>query len=230
MISLPGYYNDPYVAKTQDDLYGYGSNLLAGNPNSYYKPIGEIGGSEFEDVLKMSSRDITQAAAEDAARRGVRGGGSTVARAVADMSKTMRFADFNRALEGRKFFLNTGNEMVGGVRSAAITEENNKNDFNLNSTRLQMQQDQFQQQQDAAKKAAKAAMYAKILSTAVGVGLAPFTGGASLGLMGFGGAQTGTTGAKDFSAASSLPSGSDIFGSGGDFNLSGVGQKNYYNF
>ena len=184
MISIPGYFNDPYVAKTQKDLYGFGTDLLAGNPNSYFKPIGEFGGQELEDVIGMGTRDITQSAAEDAARRGSRGGGSAVARAVADYTKGLRYADFQRALEGRKFFMNTGLETIGGVRNAGITSEANRNAFNLDSTRLEIQQDQFEQEQAAKKKAARDAMYAKILSSSIGIGLAPFTGGASLGLAG----------------------------------------------
>lgn len=183
MISLPGYFEDPYIAKTQSDLYGVGSSLIAGKPNSYFAPIGEVGSPELEGVIGMGTRDITEAAAEDAARRGSRGGGSQVARAVGDYSKQMRYADFVRAMQGRQSFLNTGSEILGGVRSAGISEGANRNSFNLDSTRMQIQQDQFEQKQAAEKKAARNAMYGKILSSAIGVGLAPFTGGASLGLM-----------------------------------------------
>ena len=222
MIALPSYWNDPYVNKTQDLLYGTGTDLLAGKPSDYFAPIGEIGGKTFEDMLGLGVRDITQSAAEDAARRGSRGGGSVVPRAVADYTKQMRFADLQRALEGRKFFMNTGNEMISGVRSAGLTEESNKNSFNLDTTRMAINQEQFAQQQAAQKKAARDAMYGKLLSSAIGIGLAPFTGGASMGLipgsMNFSNPfSTASSVSSDYGAVSSLPAG-------------GFATKDFYNF
>ena len=66
---------------------------------------------------------------------------------------------------------------------------------------MSIQQEQFQQQQEAAKKAARNTLYRKLLSSGIGVALAPFTGGASLGL-------PGMKFSNPFSTASSVSGGS----------------------
>lgn len=132
----PDWYEDPYYKKTQDKLYGYGSELLEGKPNDYYKPIGEIGGSEFEAMLAMKNRDIESAVSEDAAKRGMGRSGATsnaIARAVGDSTTQLRWSDFLRAMAGRQTFLQTGNEMVSGVRAAGLQNQSMRNQFNLNA-------------------------------------------------------------------------------------------------
>ena len=109
MLSLPGYFQDPLVGKTQDQLYGFGSDLLAGRPGSYFGGIGESGGPELEALIAMNSRDINKSVLEQAAKTGGRGGGFAAGNAIADMTTKLRYSDFMRAMEGRKFFLNTGN-------------------------------------------------------------------------------------------------------------------------
>lgn len=137
---LPDFWEDPFVGKTQDELYNFGSNLLSGNPNDYYKPIGEIGGSMFEDVLARVVRDTTKSTEEDAIRRGVGRGGpvsTAISKSVADVSSSMRWSDVLRALEGRKYLLNKGDSMLSGVRSAAFTNQAQKNSYELDKAKTQ---------------------------------------------------------------------------------------------
>lgn len=139
MPKPPDWYEDPYYKKTQDQLLGYGTGLLEGKPNDYYKPIGEVGGSMFEDVVSKTTRDITGAIGEDAARRGMGRSGATsnaIARAVGDKTTELRWSDFLRAMQGRAGFLGMGNDMVSGVRSAGLTYQGQKNSFNLNAAGL----------------------------------------------------------------------------------------------
>lgn len=139
MPKPPDWYEDPYYKKTQDKLLGYGTDLLEGKPNDYYKPIGEVGGSMFEDVISKTTRDITGAVGEDAARRGMGRSGATsnaIARAVGDKTTELRWSDFLRAMQGRAGFMGMGNDMVSGVRSAGLTYQGQKNQFNLASSGL----------------------------------------------------------------------------------------------
>lgn len=168
MISLPGYFQDPFVGKTQNDLYDMGSKLMSGNIPSYFKPIGEIGGPELENVISMATRDTSKALTEHAARVGNRGGINRLAPAIADTSTNLRYQDLLRALQGRAGFLNTGSEMLGGVRSAAITEGANRNSFDMEKAKLTEESSRYEQQRADAKKAARNAMYTQILSAGIG--------------------------------------------------------------
>lgn len=158
----PDWYEDPYYKKTQDRLYDEGTKLLEGKPGEYYAPLGEVGGSMFEDVIAKSTRDITGAVNEDAAKRGMGRSGATsnaIARAVGDKTTELRWSDFLRAMQGRASFLELGNNMVSGVRSAGLTYQGQKNNFNLASTGYmadsavkQYEADQIQSGQQAAAK------------------------------------------------------------------------------
>lgn len=139
-IEIAPFFEDPYVGKTQDKLFNFGSELLAGTPNEYFAPIGEVGGDIFEQVLAKVVRDTTGATESSAIKRGVGRGGSVssaIGKNVADVSSSMRWSDFTRAMEGRKGFLNTGNNMISGVRSSALTNQSQKNTYELNRARTQ---------------------------------------------------------------------------------------------
>ena len=214
MRALPAYFNDPLFGKTQADQYELGSNLLKGNIPEYFRPIGEVGGSELESVIAMGSRDIQKASLEHAAAVGNRGGVSRLGPAVADMTSKLRYADFVRAMSGRESFLNTGTGIIGGVRNAAFGNQSATNDFNLNTTKLGMEQDD----QEAKRKAAKQAMYTQILSSAIGA--AGTIGGFMIG---------GPPGAA---VGGSLAS--SAFSAGGDSGAPSLAgftppRKNYYN-
>ncbi len=141
MVDIPPFYQDEFYKPTQDLLFGIGQDLLAGEPNEYFKPIGEIGGPGYQDVLQRTVRDTVDATEESAIKRGVgRGGGvsTSVSRNVADVTSKMNWNDFIRALSGREKLLSVGNDMVTGVRSAGLTNQAQKNSYQLNSAGLEM--------------------------------------------------------------------------------------------
>jgi len=197
-LNLPPFYKDPLYQKTQDILFPFGSDLLAGKPNDYYKPIGESGGAEFEKMLALTTRDMSKAVSENLVRRGISRSGlgaNVVAKTAADVSTKLRWEDYSRALAGKEFLMNSGLNTLSTVQGGALNITGQKNDYNFRKANLD-----FQIQQINAKAAAERnAMWSKIAMQAVGLIAAPFTGGLSLGL------TAGATGG--FSAALGSASG-----------------------
>lgn len=136
IIDVPDFFQDEYYPKTQADLYGLSSGLLKGEVPDYYKPLGEIGGPELEDLLSMLTRDVTDATEESAIRRNAGRGGSVdsaIAKNVGDISTKVRWEDFARALTGREMLLKLGIGTEEGVRTAGLNNQSQKNAFNLDA-------------------------------------------------------------------------------------------------
>ena len=135
---LPDFQTDKYATGAQETLYPFGQNLLEGDIPDYYKPIGEIGGDLFEDVLGMGKRDIETAGYESAARLGQRGGNvaTGIAGKVGDYTKEARLNDYYRALEGRQYMLGKGSDILSGVRSAGLTNQSQLNQYEVNKGNL----------------------------------------------------------------------------------------------
>lgn len=133
-IALPKFEEDPIFKDLQEYLSGYGKNLLEGKPNEYYKGIGEAGGSEFENMLALSNRDIQQSVLESAAKGGRGRGGavaSVTAQQVADNTTKLRFADFLRAMQGKEFLFGQGRGITEASRESGLANQGQKNNFNL---------------------------------------------------------------------------------------------------
>ena len=130
---FPEFYEDPYFAQSQEFLFPYGTDILKGDIPEYYRPIGEWGGAEFEDILGLATRDITKAGLETGARLKKRGGRllPSIAREVGEMSKKFRFEDYVRALKGREFLFAGGKGIAEGVRGAGLQMQEMKNVFGL---------------------------------------------------------------------------------------------------
>lgn len=193
-IALPEFQLDPYYGKTQEMLFPFYSDILAGKPSEYFAPIGEYGGKEFEDVLGMTTRDITQRGLETGARLKMRGPrlGAGIARAVGDISKQLRYEDYSRAMEGRKGLLTTGLTGMEGVRGAGLNLTGMRSQFELGKTGLAMNLAQAEE----AKKKAKADRWAKIIESTIKGGaimaaMALPGGGATASTMARGGAGGG---------------------------------------
>ena len=135
---LPDFQTDKYATGAQETLYPFGQNLLEGDIPDYYKPIGEIGGDLFEDVLGMGRRDIEKSGYESAARLGQRGGNvaTGIAGKVGDYTKEARLNDYYRALEGRQYMLGKGSDILSGVRSAGLTNQSQLNQYEVNKGNL----------------------------------------------------------------------------------------------
>jgi len=128
----PKWWEDPFYEKTQEDLYGFGSEGLQGNFPAYYQLLGEYGGPEFEKYNALVNKDITTAATDDAARRRSRGGATqeVIAKAVGESSTKLRFADFQRAMAAREKLLGVSLGAEESVRSGALSNQGMRNDFN----------------------------------------------------------------------------------------------------
>ncbi len=132
----PEYYEDPIYKESQEVLKNLGFDILKGDIPEYYAPIGEIGGKEFENYLSLMKGDIEASVEAGAAKLGRRGGvvSSQIAEQVGEFSTKTRYADFLRAMEGRKGLLNTGRGVTEGVRGSAQQEQVNRSSFNLNKS------------------------------------------------------------------------------------------------
>jgi len=182
-IARPKYFEDPDYRKTQDALSGLGLGLLKGEVPDYYKSIGETGGKEFEDMLGLTTRDITKSAQEAQAAGGRARGGNlpaVTASSIADTALKARYSDYNRSLAGKQDLLNTGISVTSGVRGAGQDEGSNKNDFNWKDYGAQVAERNYQDKKQAQEDAALGEMIGTIAS----IGLGAATGGMSFGLQG----------------------------------------------
>ena len=173
LINLPSFYEDPLYRPTQEKLSSFGTGLLEGRVPSYYKDIGEAGGAPFEDVLRMTTRDISRGVGESLAKsRTSRGGlgASVIAEKVGDATTKLRWADMLRAIEGKQFLLGLGTRTQEGVRSSALQFGGQKNRFNISNASLELNMAQAEQARADQKKAQKSAMWSQILSGAIGAG------------------------------------------------------------
>nr|NQU92750.1 hypothetical protein [Bacteroidota bacterium] len=140
-FKLPDYFEDPTFQKTHKFMGDFGMDILGGNIPDYYKAIGESGGKEFEDMLNLQKRDITQGITETAALTGRgRGGGvsAQVGEAVGEASTKARYADFLRSLGGKQFFFQQGRGITEGARGAGQNQENARNTFGMNRSGLDL--------------------------------------------------------------------------------------------
>src|SRR4030043_271703 len=156
-MELPSYYQDPYYKQSQEFLFPFYSSLLEGKPNEYYAPIGEYGGKALEDIIGLSTRDITKSASESLLRSGLSRSGiatDVISKAVGDVSTKLRWDDYNRALQGRLNLLGVGSTGMSGVRSAGLQSQGLQNQFNLSVAGLESEQE--------------ASMWGNILSSVIG--------------------------------------------------------------
>lgn len=166
-VKLPDWYQDPLYQSSQDTLNTFGTDVLGGKLPEFYSSLGKTGSNEFNDMLAMVNRDTARAVQENNVRRGVsRGGigGSSIAKAVADSSTTLRWSDFLRASGEKMNLLNMGTNTMSGVREGALNLGGQKNQFNLNRAQLEIAIAQANQ----ASKDKKNAMWGQILSSAIG--------------------------------------------------------------
>jgi len=205
-LNLAPFYEDPLYQKTQQPLFEFGTGLLEGKPNDYYKPIGESGSSEFEKMLALTTRDTQKAVGENLVRRGISRGGlgaSIVAKTAADTSTKLRWEDYSRAIAGKQFLMSSGLNTLSDVRGGSLAIGSQKNQYNLSKAEL----DLSVQKANAAAKQAQNDMWAKLAASAVGIIATGGLGALGLGAAGAAGAAGGmgaaTSGALAGSAASS---------------------------
>ena len=140
-FDLPSYGVSPYYTRGQEALAPLGEGLLTGRVPSFLKPISEPGGAEFEDVLKLTTRDVTRGVREDLAKRGIKRGGigtSAIAKSIADVTSRLRFDDLLRSIEGKKVLLGAGIDIAGGTRASGLEEAQMRNLFGLDLSRQKL--------------------------------------------------------------------------------------------
>jgi hypothetical protein len=217
-INVPDFKPDPYVGKTQDFLFPYSQNLLEGKPNDYYAPIGQIGGKEFDDYLQQNINDIVSGVTNASAGRNLSAGrmAESVGKQVASITPGLRYQDLLKGIEGRKFLMGTGLNTMEGVRTGALNLTGMENNYNLDATKMRMSQsaymDTFKEQQKNN--------FMNSIKGAIPLVLAPFTGGASLGMYGIPGIG-GTTG--------STPSLGSATGGAGGVDMSSLFKQGGFN-
>jgi hypothetical protein len=146
MITLPNYYEDPNVSKSIESLMGVGGQLTSGNIPDYYKPIGEIGGSEYQDMVKAVMKNVGTQVEENLARRNISGGGISgrlTAEAMGDTLADLGYKDYSRALTGRLNLLNTGTNALSTAGSLALNKSGMLNEFNLGVGGLDLRDQQL---------------------------------------------------------------------------------------
>lgn len=149
-LGLGPYQQDQNYLIAQNYLQDYGINLLEGRPNDYYSPIGEIGGSQFENYLQAMKGDVMTSALESSAAAG-RAGGRAVdvaAQTTGKLSSEARYADYLRALEGRKFLMGQGRGITEGVRNTGQKEGQLTNAYNLDRAGLDLNMFKYMNEQD----------------------------------------------------------------------------------
>lgn len=194
-IARPEYFEDPDYREMQNFLKDFGKNILTGDIPEYYAPIGEIGGTELENVLQRTEASTTKGIMESLAKTGRARGGqvaASVAPALADTSATMRYNDYLRGLSGRQSLLGTGVGVTQGVRSAGERQGTLRNAFNWTDYEAQIGERDYQNEEDA--------QLGQLLGTVASVGLGAATGGMSFGLQGAlaGGVDALTGGGTNF--------------------------------
>jgi hypothetical protein len=86
--------------------------------------------------------------------------GDLISSAVGDASTKMRYADFERALTGKLNLLNIGSTGLSNVRNAALSNQGQRNQFNLGTAGLDYQNILLQQNQSNQE----SSMWSDILS------------------------------------------------------------------
>lgn len=145
-IEIPPFWDDPYVAKTQDYLYGFGTDILSGKLPDPYSSIMDFDSKEFEDMLSLKNRDILSGVNESAAKRGIGRSGvtaSAAAKAISDSSTTARYGNYENTISNLKSLLTTGLNTVGGVGNNALTNQSQKNNYQLGKAELEIDQNKF---------------------------------------------------------------------------------------
>jgi len=166
-LSLPSFYTDPSYKTSQAKLLNIGSNMLKGDLLDYYKPIGEMGGKDFEAMLNLVKADAQTSAESNVAKRNLRGGlaSNIVTKSVVGASTGLRWQDYMRALTGRENLLRLGVSTTEGVRSAGLSYGNAKSQYDLTAA---LETQKMAQLEESEKEARKAALWNTIIGSAIG--------------------------------------------------------------
>lgn len=185
-VNYPDYFNDPHFTGSQDFLDQYSKDLLTQGPNNYYAPIGQYGTPEFLGAMNAANHATMAGTADSSARYG-RGGreGEIAAQAIGDQNAKLLYADYERAMQGRQHFFDTGLNVQDSVRNAGFANQGERNKFNQSGADFDFNKAKYgdaydyRQSQDVGKMIGAVAPIA-------GAGLGFMMGGPAGASMGYG--------------------------------------------
>ncbi len=154
--------------KSQSQLFETGTGLVQGTPSELIKPLTEIGGESFEDMLNLTKRDVSKSVSEDIIRRNVGRGGlgaSITAQRIGDLSVAARETERLRAFGARERLLTTGLSTLESVRGSE--QRQSEFDQSLVLAREKFETQKFQS--DREQKAAKQEALKNIISSTIGI-------------------------------------------------------------
>lgn len=132
--AAPEWWSDPYVGKSEEGLFNFGSDVLKGILPASYQNLLQFDSPQFESVLHNSNRDISAAGLNTAALQGnARSGAANagITKAVADNTSNMRYSDYLNTVTNQKALLGMGLDAENAAGQIGLTNQGQRNNFNL---------------------------------------------------------------------------------------------------
>jgi len=212
-VATPSWQTDPIYSDLQGFLQGYGKDMMQGNIPDWFKAIGEPAPQVTGNYITEAMKPYLEASQEDRAARGV-GRSPMDANTMAglgNMSATLQFQDYLRAMQGREDLLGLGTGITQNTRDTANQNQVNQNLFNQWKWSGDTSNARYEDQNRQARQANQTSVFGTLGSLA---------GGALTGIAGMPGlsAGAGMTG-----AGSSVGLGTGMSGFGQFLNTMGSG-------
>ena len=223
-IALPKEVTDPLYTSSQSQLNTLGTNLINGVPlTGNNASIGQANSPAFQTMLNGIKGQTMQGAQEASAINGTGRSGTAITasnQALNNVIPQLTYQDFLNAQNQQIGLFNTGVNVQGSVRSSAQNQQQFDSNFNQGLFTDQMNQAEYNNNFNQNTAAQQGQAIANIGQDALAVGAAPFTGGASLAGLNFGGGGVGGAGTP--STGQNLSSIISALGSFGGNNYSGT--------
>lgn len=205
-LPIPQMYKDPYYASSQDTLSTLGSNILTGKLPDFYSSIGQSNSPEFQKMLQSVIGNTQRGVQEQAAQGGTARSGTVNAAtsdALSQVIPQLTYQDFQNAQQQKAGLLQFGSGVEQNIGQAGLQNQNSIATQQQNIFEdARQQQDSIDQYKKTAA-SAQGGMIGNIVGGIASIGLAPFTGGASLmALPGFAAGAAGAGGGGGNSGSS----------------------------
>lgn len=233
-IPIPQFQTDPNFTSSQNSLATLGQNVLSGNLPAFYSSLGKSNSPQFQSMLTNVEGQTNQnsqaaEAASGTARSGV--GEAASALALNNVIPGLSYQDFTNAQTQQEGLLNFGSGLTQDVAGNALTNQEQENTFSQQNFTDQLNQSEYNNTYNANAAAQKGQAIGSLFSAGADIGLAPFTGGATLaglpGALGSAGASNGNS-SGFASLISSLGSIGSNIGGGNSLSSSGVPSVNQW--
>lgn len=131
---IPQFKTDPYYTSSQDTLDKFSKDLLSGNLNDYYKPLGQPGSNEFKSMLDSVTKNIQGSVTNSMANAGtLRSGGvgAATSDALAQYIPQLSYQDYLQAMNNRMSFMDKGLSTQQNINTNSRNQEGMVNNYNL---------------------------------------------------------------------------------------------------